>query len=195
MKNTRRILIIIDAQFDFINGSLGVEGAEAKMIALANFIRNHYKEYDLIIMSADFHPITHCSFVKNGGIWPIHCMQHSHGAAIFTPILEAIEETGIDFQVLTKGLNEDREEYSVLKNAESNKKLSAIITANEVEIADFAGIAGDYCVKDSMADFHREFPQVKMAALIPFIASIDGGKALDEFLAKNDSITAVSDAA
>ncbi len=188
----KKILVIIDPQYDFINGSLGVKGAEEKMVMLADYIRNNHKDYDSIILSADFHPVTHCSFKNNGGTWPIHCMQHSHGAAIFQPILDAIEETGIDFQVLTKGLNEDREEYSVLKNHESNKKLKAIINANGITEADYCGIAGDYCVKDSIADFHREYPQIKINALISFIASIDGGKTLEEFLSKNDSITAIS---
>ena len=51
------------------------------------------------------------------------------------------------------------------------------------------GIAGDYCVKDSIEDFHREFPNIKINVLMPFVASIDGGKTFDEFIAKNDYIT------
>lgn len=187
MPKTNRILVIIDAQFDFINGSLGVEGAEEKMNRLSEFIKTNNKDYDLIVLTADFHPITHCSFEKNGGIWPIHCLQHSKGAAIFTPILTAIENSDADFQILTKGIDEDHEEYSVLKNAESKKKLTAIINAHDIQYADFAGIADVYCVKDSISDFHREFPNVKVGVYPEFVGNMDEN-GFNDFLLKNEYI-------
>ena len=183
----KKILIIIDAQYDFINGTLSVNGAQVKMEALADFILSHYGDYDLIVLSADFHPITHCSFEKNGGTWPIHCVQHSHGASIFQPIMDAIEKTGIDFCVLTKGVDEDHEEYSVLKNSESNKKLSAIIDSHKIECADFAGIADVFCVKDSISDFHRTFPNVKVGVFPDFVGNMNE-KEFYDFLYKNEFI-------
>lgn len=191
METKDKILIIIDAQNDFIDGTLGVKGSKEKMLSLAEYIANHGKEYKFNVASADFHPFTHCSFEKNGGIWPVHCVQHSHGAAIFQPILDAIDEKGIELHVLTKGLDEGHEEYSVLKNAKSNKELHALISAYDVKEADFCGIAGDFCVHDSIDDFHKEFPNIKINALLPFIASIDGGTKLNEFLKKNDGIDAI----
>ena len=196
VKKIKKALGMIDIENDFLDGGkLGVEGSINKMLAFAKFILEHAKEYDLFFISVDFHPLSHCSFKKNGGIWPVHCVQHSTGAAIFQPILDAIEDAGVELHVLTKGVDEDHEEYSVLKNTESNKKLHSLIQTHEIGQVDFAGIAGDYCVKDSMADFHREFPEVTLRALKPFIASIDGGKAFDEFLAKNDSILVMDEAA
>ena len=186
-----KVLILIDCQNDFIDGNLAVNGSFGKMEELAKYIRERGGEYAFIIASADFHPMTHCSFGKNSGIWPTHCIQHSHGAAIFQPILDAIDETGIEFHVLTKGLDEDHEEYSVLKNAKSNKELHALIETNGVNTVDFTGIAGDYCVLDSASDFHREFPDVKINMLLPFIASIDDGTKLNEFIRKNDSINSI----
>ena len=186
----KKILFIIDAQRDFMDGGkLGVANSTEKMDALAQFIRDSKGQYDAILASVDWHPFTHCSFKPNGGIWPPHCLQHSEGAAIYEPILNAIDEIGVDFHVFSKGVDEDREEYSVMKNAISNKAIHAFIETHKIESADFAGIAGDYCVKDSVADFHREFPDVKITVLEPFCPSIDGGAALTEFLNKNDEIT------
>lgn len=181
----KKILIIIDAQYDFINGSLAVDGSEDKMVALSKFIKERANEYSTIILSADFHPISHCSFKKNGGMWPIHCVQHTHGAAIYQPIIDALEESNIDFHIFTKGLDEDHEEYSVLKNNDSNKKIHALIEhigANEV---DFCGIADIYCVKDSIEHFHRDFTNIKINVLIDFIGFMDEKKFYD-FLSKND---------
>jgi nicotinamidase/pyrazinamidase len=159
-----------------------------KMDELAQYIRDSKGQYDAVLASVDWHPNTHCSFKPNGGIWPPHCLQYSEGAAIYEPILNAIDEILVDFHVFTKGVNEDREEYSVMKNSASNKDIHAFIENNGIEAADFAGIAGDYCVKDSVADFHREFPNVTITVLEPFCPSIDGGTALLEFLKKNDEI-------
>ena len=188
-KKNKKALGMIDIENDFLDGGkLGVEGSTKKMVALAKFILEHAKEYSLFFMSIDFHPLSHCSFKKNGGIWPVHCVQYSAGAAIFQPILDVIEETGVELYILTKGVDEDHEEYSVLKNAESNKRLHSLMEVYKITQVDFCGVAGDYCVKDSMSDFHREFPDITIRALKPFIASIDGGKTFNDFLAKNDSI-------
>lgn len=185
----KKILFLIDCQKDFMDGGkLGVDNSTKKMDELAQYIRDSKGQYDAVLASVDWHPNTHCSFKPNGGIWPPHCLQYSEGAAIYEPILNAIDEIGVDFHVFTKGVNEDREEYSVMKNGASNKAIHAFIESNSVEAADFAGIAGDYCVKDSVADFHREIPNVTITVLEPFCPSIDGGTALLEFLKKNDEI-------
>ena len=74
----RKILICVDCQYDFIEGgSLGVDGAREAMNRLVEFIKAHYKEYDLIIFTADWHLPSHCSFEANGGIWPRHCVEYS----------------------------------------------------------------------------------------------------------------------
>jgi len=185
----KKILFLIDCQKDFMDGGkLGVDNSTKKMDELAQYIRDSKGQYDAVLASVDWHPNTHCSFKPNGGIWPPHCLQYSEGAAIYEPILNAIDEILVDFHVFTKGVNEDREEYSVMKNSASNKDIHAFIENNGIEAADFAGIAGDYCVKDSVADFHREFPNVTITVLEPFCPSIDGGTALLEFLKKNDEI-------
>jgi nicotinamidase/pyrazinamidase len=183
-----KVLILIDPQNDFIDGgSLAVNGSKAKMIALAEYINNHAKDYDFIIASADFHPFTHCSFKKNGGIWPLHCLQHSEGAAIFQPILDAIDKTGIEFHVLTKGIDEDHEEYSVLKNTKSLIHMQGLIHSHKIEEVDFCGIADIYCVKDSISDFHREFPNVKISVFPEFVGYMDEEK-FKAFLNKNEFI-------
>lgn len=189
----KKALVIIDPQNDFIDGGkLGVNGSRDKMLALADFIRRNAINYDFVVATADFHPITHCSFVKNGGTWPVHCLQHSEGAAIFEPILNAIEEAGIELHILTKGVDEDHEEYSVLKNRSSKKALTALINAHEITEVDFCGIADIYCVKDSMMDFHREFPKVRVGVYPEFVGNMDE-KEFMNFLYRNEYIETIED--
>lgn len=191
MKKTK-VLFGIDIQNDFLdNGKLGVNGSKEKFNKLPEYLHKNNKEYSAIFLSADFHPITHCSFKQNGGIWPVHCQEHTTGAAIYQPIVDAINDAGIECHIFTKGTDEDREEYSVMRNHKSNKNIHALIDSLGVTEVDYIGIAGDYCVKDSIDDFHREFPNIKINVITPFIASIDDGKTFDDFVAKNDYITRI----
>ena len=184
----KRILFLIDCQLDFIDGGkLGVNNSTEKMDALAQYIRDTKGKYDAIFASVDWHPSTHCSFKPNGGIWPPHCVQFSTGAAIYQPILDAINEIGADFHVFSKGNNEDREEYSVMKNPESNKIIHAFFDSNGIDNVDFVGIADIYCVKDSIEDFHRNLPDINIGVIPAFVGNMDEKKFID-FIEKNDYI-------
>ena len=78
-----KMLIIVDPQVDFINGSLPVNGAAEAMDSLAEYVKQHGDEYMIKIVTSDWHPYRHCSFDREGGQWPPHCIQHSVGAAIW----------------------------------------------------------------------------------------------------------------
>lgn len=115
----KKILFLIDCQNDFINGSLAVKGAEDIMNGLARYIERYGNEYEFFIVSCDFHPINHCSFKENGGEWPIHCVEHSVGAAVYQPILTQLNNQKLKDKTketffLIKGTTSTREEYSAV---------------------------------------------------------------------------------
>lgn len=147
-----KILILVDCQYDFINGSLAVGGAADAMGRLVEYIKANANEYKHVILTCDWHPQTHISFKENGGEWPMHCVQHSVGAAIWQPVLDALNESKADYTVVIKGDNEDREEYSIFKNAASTMWISNIAKQYDANEVDVCGIALDYCVKDTIQD-------------------------------------------
>lgn len=170
----KKMLLVIDPQYDFINGSLAVDGAEDKMNALAAFIKEHGNEYTRVVITADWHPISHCSFKQNGGIWPVHCVQHSHGASIFENVLS--EGLALNANILTKGDTETKEEYSVMDNAASSEELVKMILDDGINEIDSCGIAGDVCVLESLKGLRSRLPDIKMNAIerfIPFIKDPD----------------------
>ena len=178
----RKILIIVDAQYGFIEGgSLGVDGAREAMNRLVEFIKAHYKEYDLIIFTADWHLPSHCSFEANGGIWPRHCVEYSQGAAIYQPLLDALDDVKRDYDVLTKGCDEDHEEYSIFKNAISCSFLKALNKTNEISIVDVCGLVFEFCVADTVKDGLHHFPNAKFNIFKDFCPSLDENRA-DEFV-------------
>lgn len=177
-----KLLLIVDPQIDFINGSLPIEQAEQAMDSLAQYIIDHDGEYLYKVVTTDWHPYHHCSFSVNGGQWPVHCVQHSVGAAIWPALIAPLNTTAGTFEVLHKGLNPSTEEYSIFKNSDSAARVREIVANHNIEQIDLCGLAGDYCVLDTLKDGVALFGEEMWNVLTPYSPSIDGGTALNEYL-------------
>ena len=184
MKN---ILLIVDPQIDFISGSLAVEGADEKMLKLSKYLNEKGNNYDKIYVTMDCHPENHCSFKENGGIWPKHCVINTDGTAIFKPLYSIVKD--ISIRVL-KGTIFNKEEYSIFENEQEGKELTNeikhIIKSDDDTFIDVCGIAGDYCVLETIKGLTELINNDHIYILEEFTASIDGGKKLLEYAENND---------
>ena len=177
-----KLLLIIDPQMDFINGSLPVAGAAEAMDALAEYVDNHGEEYALRVATADWHPYHHCSFDREGGPWPVHCMQHSAGAAIWQRLLEALHQTEGGFVMLYKGDEASREEYSILQNKRSSIELRHLVSEHAIGQIDVCGLAGNVCVLNTLKDLMAEYGPGRLNVLTAYSPSLDDGSALRNFI-------------
>lgn len=135
-----KVLAIIDAQTDFIDGSLAVglapwQKAKAEII---NLIQTN--NYDWVIFTRDWHPSNHCSFNAQGGPWPQHCVQKSRGAEIDHELLKLISEIPNSL-IISKGQDVNQEEYGV-------DLLQTFKEVNENVSVDVVGLCFDYCVAE-----------------------------------------------
>ena len=154
----KRALIIVDVQNDFCEGgSLAVPDAN-EIIPSINSRRN---EYDIIVLTQDYHPANHKAFASNqegkkvfdvidlNGVqqvlWPDHCVQGTEGAD-FHPDLKRYK-TDI---VVQKGKNPEAHPYSGFCETGLADLLRGV---NEVHIV---GLATDYCVKFTALDAVNE---------------------------------------
>lgn len=176
-----KLLLVVDPQIDFINGSLPVPDAESAMNNLAEFISSNNGNYCYKIATVDWHPHNHCSFATNDGQWPDHCVQHSEGAAIWPSVLKALHTTKGDTIILSKGLNSATEEYSIFKNVESTALIDEIIKKYRIDKIDICGIAGDICVLDTLKDGIAIYGPQMFNILSEFSPSLDKGAILNEF--------------
>lgn len=178
----KKILLVIDPQNDFIWGSLAVDGAREAIKKLALSLASD-RIYDQVIITADMHPDNHCSFIENGGQWPAHCVRHTEGCQINSQLRSVVDVLYPGkYLILDKGLDAEREEYSILKNATSMKRLLPFINdADEIHIC---GIAGDFCVLETVKDLVRLGYGSKIVLLWDFIAHTDKGYALTDLTDK-----------
>lgn len=139
-----KALLIIDFQNDFTTGgALAVpEGDE-----IAGPVKRLAEHFDFIAATRDWHPPDHASFEAQGGPWPVHCVQGTHGAD-FHP---AVKDVELD-AVVDVGQGQDDQGYSGFEKSE----LTRILRENHVDEVYVCGLATDYCVRASAIDACRE---------------------------------------
>jgi len=148
----KKTLIIVDVQNDFLSGgSLAVGTADADFVKHMESIRSHF---DQIILTADNHPSDHISF----STFPPHCVAGTKGAQLAVAPADVL---------LLKGQQKDKEEFSPFEEG----KHVDVIEGEEVYVA---GLAGDFCVKQSLLDLLVYAPEKKLFAITDLIQSVDG---------------------
>ena len=147
----KRTLIIVDVQNDFLEGgALAVAGADQSYVEAVEAIRDHF---DQVLLTADNHPPNHISFE----IFPPHCVAGTRGAKV------AVEEGD---GLLLKGEEQGEEEFSPFQGGKNVER----IRGDEVYVI---GLAGDYCVKQSLLDLLKYAPDKTLYAIVDLIYSID----------------------
>lgn len=137
-------LIIVDLQNDFLpGGSLGVPQGDKVIAPIAQLIALYQAHGLPIYASRDWHPVGHCSFVEQGGIWPVHCIAGSHGSA-FTDAIPLEQLT----TVISKATTVEKDAYSAFNGTGLGDQMRA---RGIVRVA-VCGLATDYCVLNTARD-------------------------------------------
>jgi len=155
--DTRTALLVVDVQNDFAdpNGSLYVRGGEDVPAVVNAEIAAAREAGALVVYSQDWHPESTPHFEKDGGIWPVHCVGGTWGAE-FHPDLDV----GADAITLRKGTGgEDGYSVFTVRDPETGERASTalerILREHAIERVVVAGLATDYCVKDTALDARR----------------------------------------
>ena len=157
-------LLLVDVQNDFCpGGALAVADGDAVVPALNAWIAAARQGGARVFASRDWHPPDHLSFAERGGIWPLHCVQDTPGAA-FHPDLELPD----DAVVVTKADQSEREAYSAFDSGE----LADELLAAGIERLWVGGLATDYCVKASVLDA-TELPGLEVRVITNAIRAVD----------------------
>ncbi len=151
---TNKALIVVDVQNDFCpGGALAVPHGDAIIPVVNRIIRHVMNGDDLVVASADCHPIDSNHFGE--GKWPVHCIQDTRGAE-FHPSLALPHRLLPNFFVVWKGTGKDEDAYSAFDGkAYDDQTLEEILKNRGVEKVYICGLATDYCVKATVLDALR----------------------------------------
>ena len=161
--DTTTALVVVDVQNDFADpsGSLYVSGGEDVIEFINAQIAEALRGNATVVYTQDWHPESTPHFQKDGGIWPVHCVADTKGAA-FHPELDVVD--GALF--IKKGVGgEDGYSAFHLRDPVTGEESSTGLAdkLEPIESVAVVGLALDYCVKETALDAARLYATTLLA--------------------------------
>jgi nicotinamidase/pyrazinamidase len=140
-------LVMVDVQNDFCpGGALAVPGGDKVAESLNGPAARFKAAGARVYATQDWHPAGHSSFKEQGGPWPAHCVQGSHGAK-----LHAALRLPLGTAIVRKGTNPNVDAYSAFLDS----NLEESLRRGNVKRMFVGGLATDYCVLNTVLDAQR----------------------------------------
>lgn len=136
-------LLVIDVQRDFCaGGALAVPGGD-EVVPILNSLMDSFRT---TVVTQDLHPPNHCSFVTQGGPWPVHCVVGSPGAELHPDLRrDSISHT------VASPTPVDSDAFSAFERAD----LASWLHKCGVSCLFVGGLATEYTVKATVLDALR----------------------------------------
>lgn len=186
--NPRTALLVVDLQEDFAspNGSLYVPGGEEVLGVINQEILRARHAGALIVFTQDWHPPDTHHFEKDGGVWPVHCVRDTPGAEL----VAGIERDESDV-ITRKGVGgEDGYSAFSVRDTQTGEvtetALNGLLEHRRILRVIIAGLATDYCVKESAldaVDLGYETTVIRSAVRAVDLQPGDGARALEAMAA------------
>ena len=139
-------LLVIDVQKDFCEGGvLSARNTTSLIQPLNETISWTVIHKTLCVFTRDWHPLDHCSFVTEGGLWPVHCVQDSAGAEFAGGLTMPDSNLVLNMR---KDINKDEISYSAF----GSTTLEQDLKARNIDTLGISGIATEYCVRETVLD-------------------------------------------
>ncbi len=154
--------IVVDVQNDFCTGGALAVAEGERVVPVINAMMPHF---DTVVFTQDWHPANHVSFAANHAgaeaftrirldygdqtLWPVHCVQGSHGAA-FHPALDECPAQ----MVVRKGFRSTIDSYSAFfeNDRRTETGLQGFLASRGISQLVLGGLATDFCVAWSALD-------------------------------------------
>ncbi len=149
----RTALLVVDVQNDFADpsGSLYVHEGEQVVPVVNAEIAQAVGAGALIVYTQDWHPAQTPHFKKDGGVWPVHCVEDTWGAELHPDLVVA------DGEIVRKG-HERGDGYSAFSVRDPmsghtwSTALELILKDHEITRIVVVGLATDFCVAETVCD-------------------------------------------
>lgn len=155
-------LLVIDVQNDFMPGGALAVALGDEVVPVINRLATAFAR---VVLTQDWHPADHVSFAANHAgtqpfqtvampygqqvLWPTHCVQDTHGAALHAGL-----EVPQAQMVIRKGHHREVDSYSAFMEADraTPTGLAGYLRERGVRRVFCVGLATDYCVAWSALD-------------------------------------------
>ena len=152
-----KLLIVVDYQNDFVNGTLGFEGAELLEIPIAEQIAKRRKDGWKILFTYDTHSEKYLS-TQEGTLLPVeHCLRGSYGWQLYGEVREAKRPN----------------DYVIEKGALGSWELMGHLMTFPADEIELCGLVSNMCVISNAVIAKAALPEAKVTVLKNLTASFD----------------------
>lgn len=160
----KKILVVVDYQKDFVDGSLGFKKAETLEEGIYSKIEEYLNNDDYVVFTYDTHYKNYLD-TREGKKLPVeHCIEGSEGHELFGKIKE-FKNTINTYHIYKTSFGIDPEEMVNLR-----KKLG------EVDDIEIIGVVTDICVISNVVTFQSAYVNANIVVDSSLCASFDEDK-------------------
>lgn len=161
---SKKILVVVDMQNDFISGPLGNEECMGAVDQVVDVIRNG--EYDRILVTQDTHSEDYMSTKEGKHLPVVHCIEGTKGWEYEERVGEAINASGLKTTYFKKNT------FGCLAMAEFFKEeANGIANSQETQI-DFCGVCTGICVISNVMLTKAALPEANIRVLADACACV-----------------------
>ena len=158
----KKMLVVVDYQNDFVDGTLGFPGAELLDTGIAKKVRKANENGDIVVVTLDTHGKNYLE-TREGRALPIeHCIRGTHGWELYGETGKVIIEMTENIVTLQKGT------FGV-----SPADIVAFLNRYEVDEVEFVGLVTNMCVVSNVCCFQAMWPEAQMVVDAALVDSFD----------------------
>lgn len=165
----KKVLVVVDMQNDFVDGTLGTKEA----VGIVENVVNKINDFDgKILATLDTHQSNYMETSEGKKLPVIHCIRMTNGWLLNEDIMKALD--GKDYKTIEKRTFGSTKLVNEIRRIKGN---------DDIEI-EFVGLCTDICVVSNVLLLKAYFPEVKMTV----DASCCAGVTLDSHKAALDTM-------
>lgn len=155
----KKVLVLVDLQNDFIDGSLGSAEAQAIIPNVVHKLKNTNLAETLVLFTKDTHYQDYLQTFEGQNLPVEHCIENTHGWGINKEISSLVDSTTRLMYSSTSIINS-----RIYKNTFGSDVLREFLIehANEIEELEFCGLCTDICVISNVLMARQTMPNTKI---------------------------------
>ena len=151
-----KVLVVVDMQNDFIDGSLGSAEAQSIVPRVVEKLKNIDKTNTLVLFTKDTHYENYLETLEGQKLPVEHCIENTHGWSINKEVSRVVDRSAYSLHFSSDKIKNSR----IYKNTFGSDDLRDFLIAynDQIESVEFIGLCTDICVISNVLMARQTMP-------------------------------------